>query len=187
MKLPKSAEKGEKSRSGSKLSVVDKPDRNKSGGASPKGRRMSRMEKPSAELLTKSEWRFFLFGSRLRAVSYFFFFESRRLRARSLAVYMGRDLDWIGLDGGAPKYIRSFALTRKNLHLDLHDYQINYVNIDLRHQQGISVVEVQTCLPRNVPSGEGDQGETAVFTIIWGGGGGIDVEHKFWSILIYDN
>ena len=55
MKLPKSAEKGEKSRSGSKLSVVDKPERNKSGGASPKGRRMSRMEKPGADLLTKSE------------------------------------------------------------------------------------------------------------------------------------
>ena len=66
MKLPKSAEKGEKSRSGSKLSVVDKPERNKSGGASPKGRRMSRMEKPGADLLTKSEW------SRLPAVSYFF-------------------------------------------------------------------------------------------------------------------
>ena len=87
MKLPKSAEKGEKSRSGSKLSVVDKPERNKSGGASPKGRRMSRMEKPGADLLTKSEWRFFLCGSRLQAVSYFFFFESRRFRARPLAFY----------------------------------------------------------------------------------------------------
>ena len=43
-KLPKSAES--KSRSGSKLSVIDKPERNKSGGLSPKGRRMSRMEKP---------------------------------------------------------------------------------------------------------------------------------------------
>jgi len=43
-KLPKSAES--KSRVGSKLSVIDRPDRNKSGGLSPKGRRMSRMEKP---------------------------------------------------------------------------------------------------------------------------------------------
>lgn len=50
-KLPKSAEI--KSRSGSKLSVVDKPERNKSGGLSPKGRRMSRMEKPGD--LTKSK------------------------------------------------------------------------------------------------------------------------------------
>ena len=53
---------------------------------------------------------------------------------RRLAVYMGRDFDWTGLDGGAPKCLRSFALTRKNLHLDSRDYQINYVNIDLRHQ-----------------------------------------------------
>ena len=50
-KLPKSAES--KSRSGSKLSVIDKPERNKSGGLSPKGRRMSRMEKPGD--LTKSK------------------------------------------------------------------------------------------------------------------------------------
>ena len=42
-----------------------------------------------------------------------FCFESRRLRARSLAVFMRKDLDWIGLDGGAPKCLRSFALTRK--------------------------------------------------------------------------
>ena len=106
MKLPKSAEKGEKSRSGSKLSVVDKPERNKSGGASPKGRRMSRMEKPGADLLTKSE------GVDCQQ-SRIFCFESRRLRARSLAVFMRKDLDWIGLDGGAPKCLRSFALTRK--------------------------------------------------------------------------
>lgn len=50
-KLPKSAEN--KSRAGSKLSVIDKPERNKSGGVSPKGRRMSRMEKPGD--LTKSK------------------------------------------------------------------------------------------------------------------------------------
>ena len=57
-KLPKSAEKGDKSRLGSKLSVVDKPERMKSGGTSPKGRRMSRMEKPGAELLAKSKEHF---------------------------------------------------------------------------------------------------------------------------------
>lgn len=50
-KLPKSAES--KSRVGSKLSVIDKAERNKSGGLSPKGRRMSRMEKPGD--LTKSK------------------------------------------------------------------------------------------------------------------------------------
>lgn len=61
-KLPKSADN--KSRSGSKLSVIDKPERNKSGGLSPKGRRMSRMEKPGD--LTKSKksglFRFYLKG-----------------------------------------------------------------------------------------------------------------------------
>ena len=86
MKLPKSAEKGEKSRSGSKLSVVDKPERNKSGGASPKGRRMSRMEKPGADLLTKSEWRFFFWGVDCEQ-SLIFCFESRRFRAQPLAAY----------------------------------------------------------------------------------------------------
>lgn len=50
-KLPKPVES--KSRSGSKLSVIDKPERSKSGGLSPKGRRMSRMEKPGD--LTKSK------------------------------------------------------------------------------------------------------------------------------------
>lgn len=50
-KLPKPVES--KSRSGSKLSVIDKPERNKSGGLSPKGRKMSRMDKPGD--LTKSK------------------------------------------------------------------------------------------------------------------------------------
>ena len=36
------------------------------------------------------------------------------------------------------------------------------VNIDLRHQYGISVAEAQTSPQRDVPSGE-EQGETAVF------------------------
>ena len=31
-----------------------------------------------------------------------------------------------------------------NLHLEPHDYLIYYVNIDLRHHYGISVVEAQT-------------------------------------------
>ena len=33
-----------------------------------------------------------------------------------------------------------------NLYLEPHDYQIYYVNIDLRHQYGISVAESQTFL-----------------------------------------
>lgn len=57
-KLPKTAEKADKSRAGSKLSVIDKPERNKSGGPSPKGRRMSRMEKPGGDLLPKSKYLF---------------------------------------------------------------------------------------------------------------------------------
>lgn len=43
---------------------------------------------------------------------------------------------------------------RTNLHLETNDYQINYVNIGLRHHNRISVVEAQTSLLRNVPSGE---------------------------------
>ena len=33
-----------------------------------------------------------------------------------------------------------------NLYLEAHDYRIHYVNIDLRHQYGISVAESQTFL-----------------------------------------
>ena len=43
----------------------------------------------------------------------------------------------------------------------LPDYPICYVNIDLRHQYGIS--EAQTFLPANVPGGDWEQEETAVF------------------------
>ena len=43
-------------------------------------------------------------------------------------------------------------------HLELHDYRIYYVNIDLRHHYGVSVAEAQTSLP----SGK-ERGETAVF------------------------
>lgn len=50
----KSPDKSDKSRSGSKLSVVDKPERTKSGGLSPKSsRRMSRMEKPGDLIKSK--------------------------------------------------------------------------------------------------------------------------------------
>ena len=38
-----------------------------------------------------------------------------------------------------------------NLYLELHDYQIYYVNIDLRHQYGISVAESQTFLRARRP------------------------------------
>ena len=50
----------------------------------------------------------------------------------------------------------------EKLHLEPHDYRIYYVNIDLRHQYGISVAESRTFSSRNVPSGE-ERGETAVF------------------------
>ena len=35
---------------------------------------------------------------------------------------------------------------KANLHLEPHDYKINYVNIDLRHQYGISVLAEHTSL-----------------------------------------
>ena len=44
----------------------------------------------------------------------------------------------------------------------MHDYQIYYANIDLRHQHGISFAESQTFLRAKCPRGEG-QGEMAVF------------------------
>ena len=46
-----------------------------------------------------------------------------------------------------------------NLHLESHDYRIYYVNIDLRHQYGISVTESQTFLSLV----EEELGEMAVF------------------------
>ena len=39
-----------------------------------------------------------------------------------------------------------FIENQTNLHLEPHDYRIYYVNIDLRHQYGISVAEAQTFL-----------------------------------------
>ena len=39
----------------------------------------------------------------------------------------------------------------KNLYLGPHDYQIYYVNIDLRHQYGISGAESQTFLRAKCP------------------------------------
>lgn len=41
--------------------------------------------------------------------------------------------------------------TRTNLLVGFHEYQINYVNIDSRHQYGIFEAESQTSLSRNVP------------------------------------
>ena len=38
-----------------------------------------------------------------------------------------------------------------NLYLEPHDYRIHYVNIDLRHQYGISVAESQTFLRTKRP------------------------------------
>ena len=38
-----------------------------------------------------------------------------------------------------------------NLYLEPHDYQIYYVNIDLRHQYRISVTELQTFLHAKRP------------------------------------
>ena len=46
-----------------------------------------------------------------------------------------------------------------NLYLEPHDYQIYYVNIDLRHQYGISVAELQTFLRAKRPQ----RGITDVF------------------------
>ena len=43
-----------------------------------------------------------------------------------------------------------------------HDYWIYYVNIDLRHQYGISVLSRRRSSARNVHSGE-ERGETDVF------------------------
>ena len=40
-----------------------------------------------------------------------------------------------------------------NLYLEPHDYRIYYVNIDLRHQYGISVAESQTFLRAKRPQG----------------------------------
>ena len=55
-KVAKTGDRAEKSRMGSKLSVVDKPS--KSGTSSPKGRRMSRMERPGADSVQKSKFFF---------------------------------------------------------------------------------------------------------------------------------
>ena len=53
---------------------------------------------------------------------------------------------------------KHYALTVVLVDLELHLYRIYYVNIDLRHQYGVSVAEAQTSLP----SGK-KRGETAVF------------------------
>ena len=42
--------------------------------------------------------------------------------------------------------------------LEIHDYKIDYVNIDLHHQYGISLVKVQVSLLQNAPHGK-EQGQ----------------------------
>ena len=47
--------------------------------------------------------------------------------------------------------------------MEPHNYQIYYVNVDIRHQYGISLADSQTFgSSRNAPSGEEGE-ETAVF------------------------
>ena len=48
------------------------------------------------------------------------------------------------------------------MYLEPHDYRIYYINIDLRHQYGISVAELQMFLRAKCPQRE-EQGETVVF------------------------
>ena len=48
-----------------------------------------------------------------------------------------------------------------NLHLEPHDYRIYYVNIDLRHQYGISVAELQTFLLAKHPISGDERRETS--------------------------
>ena len=48
------------------------------------------------------------------------------------------------------------------MYLEPNDYRIYYINIDLRHQYGISVAELQMFLRAKRPQRE-EQGETVVF------------------------
>ena len=50
----------------------------------------------------------------------------------------------------------------EKLYLEPHDYRVYYVNIDLRHQYGISVAESQMFLRVKSPSIE-ERGEMDVF------------------------
>ena len=45
-------------------------------------------------------------------------------------------------------------MTLSKFKLELHDYQINYVHSDLKHQYGISVIEAQSFFLQNIPSGK---------------------------------
>ena len=54
---------------------------------------------------------------------------------------------------------RNIKSNKFNLHLETDNYQINYVNINIGHQYGISVGEAQKL---NVPSDK-KQGDTVVF------------------------
>ena len=58
--------------------------------------------------------------------------------------------------------ISTITLVKRDKYLEPHDYRIYDVNIDLRHQYGISVAASETFLRAKRPSGEG-RGETDVF------------------------
>ena len=56
----------------------------------------------------------------------------------------------------------TITLVKRDKYLEPHDYRIYDVNIDLRHQYGISVAASQTFLRAKRPSGE-ERGEMDVF------------------------
>ena len=47
--------------------------------------------------------------------------------------------------------------------LEIHDCKINYVNIDLHHQYGISLVKAQVSLLQSAPHGE-EQGQRQLYS-----------------------
>ena len=56
----------------------------------------------------------------------------------------------------------TITLVKRDKYLEPHDYRIYDVNIDLRHQYGISIAASETFLRTKRPSGE-ERGETDVF------------------------
>lgn len=55
------------------------------------------------------------------------------------------------------------TINGKKFKLEIHDYKIYYVNVDLYHQYGISVVEAQVSLLQNAPCGE-EQGQRQLYS-----------------------
>ena len=47
--------------------------------------------------------------------------------------------------------------------LEIHDYKIDYVNIDLHHQYGISLIKAQVSLLQNASHGE-KQGQRQLYS-----------------------